>query len=288
MGDVLTPDQLGLVAKLKEAVSGVVQAHDSLKVFCNEHTYVRYLRARQWNLQKATKMLNDTLQWRLEYKPHLLRWDDVKVEANSGKHFLYPAPDKQGRPIVMMRPRLEDTKTHETQIKFLVYDLEMASAIADKTGVGKMCWILDFGGYSLSNAPPIKVSLHCNNILMNHYPERLGLAICYHSPTLFSLTWRAVSPFIDPVTKQKIIFVDKGPKEQKEMGDRFNMEEMEEAIGGGVKRFVYNKDDYEKLCRKFDEETEASLKAAKEGNTVEAGKVSAGQGGVTQVTVTAI
>ena len=24
-------------------------------------------------------------------------------------------------------------------------------------GVGKMCWILDFGGYSIKNAPPIKV-----------------------------------------------------------------------------------------------------------------------------------
>jgi hypothetical protein len=38
--------------------------------------------------------------------------------------------------------------------------------------------------------PSQQVSLHCNNILMNHYPERLGLAICYHAPTLFSMTWR--------------------------------------------------------------------------------------------------
>lgn len=34
----------------------------------------------------------------------------------------------------MMRPRLEDTKTHESQIKFLIYDLEMASAMADRDG----------------------------------------------------------------------------------------------------------------------------------------------------------
>ncbi len=165
---------------------------------------------------------------------------------------------------------MEDTKTYDTQIKFLIYDLEMASIIADKTGVGKMAWILDFGGYSYSNAPPIKVSVHSNHILQNHFPERLGLAICYHSPTLFSLTWKAVSPFIDSVTKQKIIFVDKGPKEKAEMDSRcawslgthlfnfqypsnrtrrFYMDKMEESIGGGVKDPVYNKDEYEKICR---------------------------------------
>ena len=53
-----------------------------------------------------------------------------------------------------------------------------------------MCWLLDFTGYTLANAPPLKVSIHCNNILQNHYPERLGMAVCYHAPYLFSLTWK--------------------------------------------------------------------------------------------------
>lgn len=57
-------------------------------------------------------------------------------------------------------------------------------------GVGKMCWLLDFEGYSLANAPPLRVSIYCNSVLQNHYPERLGLAVCYHAPTLFSMTWR--------------------------------------------------------------------------------------------------
>ncbi len=58
------------------------------------------------------------------------------------------------------------------------------------TGVGKMAWLLDFEGYSLANAPPMSTSIHCNSILQNHYPERLGNAVCWHSPMLFSLTWK--------------------------------------------------------------------------------------------------
>lgn len=53
-----------------------------------------------------------------------------------------------------------------------------------------MTWLLDFTNYALSNAPPLKVSITCNNILQNHYPERLGLAVCWHAPTLFSMTWK--------------------------------------------------------------------------------------------------
>lgn len=57
-------------------------------------------------------------------------------------------------------------------------------------GVGKMTWLLDFGGYSLRNAPSIRTSINVLQVLQNHYPERLGLAVCYHAPALFSVTWK--------------------------------------------------------------------------------------------------
>lgn len=33
-----------------------------------------------------------------------------------------------------------------------------------------MSWLLDFEEYSLSNAPPLRVSIYCNHVLQNHYP----------------------------------------------------------------------------------------------------------------------
>lgn len=32
------------------------------------------MEARNWNLEKAKKMLEETLEWRSNYKPHEIRW----------------------------------------------------------------------------------------------------------------------------------------------------------------------------------------------------------------------
>ena len=84
----------------------------------------------------------------------------------------------------------QNTKDESLQVKFLTYVLEHASRLADAQRVGKMTWLLDFEGYALRNAPTIKTSLAVLATLQNHYPERLGAAVCYHAPSLFSVTWR--------------------------------------------------------------------------------------------------
>lgn len=53
-----------------------------------------------------------------------------------------------------------------------------------------MMWLVDFVGYSLSTAPPMMTVLTTLTILQNHYPERLGLALCYLPPRLFLYSWK--------------------------------------------------------------------------------------------------
>ena len=48
----------------------------------------------------------------------------------------------------------------------------------------------------------------CLQIFLNlsaaHYPERLGTFFVVSAPSVFNTLWRAISHFIDPVTKQKV------------------------------------------------------------------------------------
>ena len=36
----------------------------------------------------------------------------------------------------------------------------------------------------------LQVSMQTLNILQSHYPERLGMAVCYHAPRLFSFSFK--------------------------------------------------------------------------------------------------
>ncbi|KAF8064679.1 pitC [Scenedesmus sp. PABB004] len=250
----LSEEQLNLALQLRELVarSGLPEKHPELQLFLNDWTYVRYLRARGWDLAKAQKMLMGTLQWRLATKPQEILWAAVEKEAETGKTFVSPHHDTEGRPVVVMRPRNQNTRNEEGQVQFLIYCLEHASRAADEQRVGKMTWLLDFEGYSLRNAPAVRTSLSVLHTLQNHYPERLGGAVCYHAPTLFSMTWKAVCPFIDPVTKRKITFVEKGPTEAAEMAARFDPATVEPCMGGAAPGPLFELPSYRARCEAED------------------------------------
>lgn len=113
-----------------------LQAHPPHKVFCTQGTYVRYLRARQFNVHKASKMLKETLKWREQYKPEAITWDSIQSEAALNKVTILDEFDNEGRPIVFMRPRNEkQSSDNELKLKYVVYIMERASKIADESGV---------------------------------------------------------------------------------------------------------------------------------------------------------
>lgn len=43
--------------------------------------------------------------------------------------------------------------------------------------------------------------------------HRLAHAIIYNAPTIFWGLWQAAQPFVDPVTREKIIFIDDTTKD---------------------------------------------------------------------------
>ncbi|CAK0736266.1 hypothetical protein CVIRNUC_000718 [Coccomyxa viridis] len=254
-GDQSGPQQES-IAQLRNAVYDTLKGDSFLATWCTESTLRRYLAARTWNVQAATKMLLNTLQWRQTYKPHEIKWEDIAVEA-TGKQFVMPVEDKAGRQIVIMRPREERSSSTDGQIKFLVYTLEIASQRADASGQGKLTWLVDMDGYSIRNAPSLRVSMQTLNILQSHYPERLGMAVCYHAPRLFSFSFKALQPFIDPATSKKIQFVSRD-NEAVLMPTMFPMHKMEACLGGSG-TYTYSSEEYSQLCKQIETASGAPL-----------------------------
>lgn len=56
--------ELSKVDELKELIADDPHYKDEEKAFCSDYTFVRYLRARDWNVKKAAEMLSATLKWR--------------------------------------------------------------------------------------------------------------------------------------------------------------------------------------------------------------------------------
>uniref|UniRef100_A0A1D1YHF0 Random slug protein 5 n=1 Tax=Anthurium amnicola TaxID=1678845 RepID=A0A1D1YHF0_9ARAE len=97
----LTEEQQVKVSEVRRSLG---KLPDKLLLYCSEASIARYLVARNWNVKKATKMLKETLKWRLEYKPEEIRWEDVAKEAETGKIYRSNYVDRYGRTILVMRP----------------------------------------------------------------------------------------------------------------------------------------------------------------------------------------
>ncbi|KAK9805178.1 hypothetical protein WJX72_003803 [[Myrmecia] bisecta] len=214
MGQVLVPaahrvscelEDQQAVADLRDAVTDTLAGSAALRYWCTDHILKCFLQARNWNLSNATKMLRATLEWRQSYQPHAITWDDIREEARTKRQFILEPRDKEGRLVIVMRRRLQTSTDWAMGIKFLVYHLEVACRLADEEGTGKLTWLVDFEGSTRANSPPMKVALQTIHLMQNHYPERMGLALCYHAPLFFSCMWKAVRPFMDTVTINKAV-----------------------------------------------------------------------------------
>ncbi|KAJ4977773.1 hypothetical protein NE237_008553 [Protea cynaroides] len=217
--------------KINEVRQLIGPIANKLPHFCSDASILRYLKARNWNTKKASKMLKETLKWRVEYKPERIRWEDVAHEAETGKVYRCNYLDKYGRTVLVMRPGFQNTTSTRGQIKYLVYCMENAimNLAPDQE---QMVWLIDFQGWTMG-CVSVKVTRETAHVLQDHYPERLGLGILYNPPKIFESFWTMVKPFIEPRTYNKVKFVySNDSASQKIMQEIFDMDKLESVFGG--------------------------------------------------------
>ncbi|TYI88901.1 hypothetical protein E1A91_D03G015200v1 [Gossypium mustelinum] len=222
--------------------------------YCTDACLRRYLEARNWNVDKAKKMLEETLKWRLTYKPEEIRWHKVAHEGETGKVSRANFHDHQGRTVLIMRPGMQNTKSAENNIRHLVYLLENAIMNLAE-GQEQMSWLIDFTGFSLNTSIPIKVARDIVYILQGHYPERLAVAFLCNPPKIFEAFYKAIKYFLDPKTAQKVKFVYPKNKDSMElMKSYFDVEDLPGEFGGNG-TLKYDHEEFSRLMAEDDVKT---------------------------------
>ena len=94
--------------------------------FVTDQNLHRYLRARNFDQAKAKKLILETLTWRLAYKPEAITAAEVEPECATGKIRVLAERDVHHRPIIVMDSSRENSKTHDSQLRHLVWQLERA------------------------------------------------------------------------------------------------------------------------------------------------------------------
>ncbi|EGD74266.1 hypothetical protein PTSG_06275 [Salpingoeca rosetta] len=173
------------------------EGNEHLHPLLSNECLCRYLRARDWKLKPAEKLLRDTAHWRKEFGVEDISPEDIYEEAKTGKNYLHGF-DRSGRPVIYQRPRRENSKNYDDQVRLMAYILERAGASMDKTrGVEQHVLFIDFKGYSIFNSPPMHVTKTVMSLLMDRYPERLGHAFMVDAPRLFFIAYATLKPEFD-------------------------------------------------------------------------------------------
>lgn len=244
-------DPLRQESKIKElkAAIGPLSGH-SLK-YCTDACFRRYLEARNWNVDKSKKMLEETLKWRSTYKPEEIRWHEIAGEGETGKVYRANFHDRNGRTVLILRPGKQNTTSLDNQLRHLVYLIENAILNLPE-GQEQMAWLIDFTGWTLGNSVPVKSARDTINVLQNHYPERLAIAFLYNPPRIFEAFWKIVKYFLDAKTFQKVKFVYPKNKDSVElMRSHFDEENLPTEFGGKA-ILEYNHEEFSKQMAQDD------------------------------------
>mmetsp|Transcript_97302 Transcript_97302/g.280777 ORF Transcript_97302/g.280777 Transcript_97302/m.280777 type:complete len:341 (-) Transcript_97302:1339-2361(-) len=188
----------------------------------SEHMLVRFLIARQWDVEKACQMLKEHYKWLAEAKMSVLLADPWPEEAHIKKYYpqAYHGMDKLGRPIYIERPGLIDMPrllrvvSPERLLQYMAVGSELqirrrlpACSIYRGEVVDKSLNIMDLDGLGfrvVTHTTARKVLKDVVAVLQNHYPEVAGRTIIVNAPKVFSIAWSFVKPMLDEKTVAKI------------------------------------------------------------------------------------
>uniref|UniRef100_A0A8C9U9S3 SEC14 like lipid binding 1 n=1 Tax=Scleropages formosus TaxID=113540 RepID=A0A8C9U9S3_SCLFO len=214
LGD-LTPLQESCLIRLRQWLQ---ETHKG-KIPKDEHI-LRFLRARDFNMDKAREILCQSLTWRKQHQVDYLleTWNSPQVLQDyytGGWHH----HDKDGRPLYILRLGQMDTKGlvralgEESLLRHVLSINEEGLRRCEENtkvfGRPISCWtcLVDLEGLNMRHLwrPGVKALLRIIEVVEANYPETLGRLLILRAPRVFPVLWTLVSPFIDENTRKKFL-----------------------------------------------------------------------------------
>uniref|UniRef100_A0A3P8P617 SEC14 like lipid binding 1 n=1 Tax=Astatotilapia calliptera TaxID=8154 RepID=A0A3P8P617_ASTCA len=214
LGD-LTPLQESCLIRLRQWLQ---ETHKG-KIPKDQHV-LRFLRARDFNLDKAREFLCQSLTWRRQHQVDFLldTWKRPQLLQDyysGGWHH----HDKDGRPLYILRLGQMDTKGlvralgEEALLRqVLSINEEGLRRCEENTRVfgqpiSSWTCLVDLDGLNMRHLwrPGIKALLRIIEIVEANYPETLGRLLILRAPRVFPVLWTLVSPLIDENTRKKFL-----------------------------------------------------------------------------------
>ncbi|RAH56264.1 CRAL/TRIO domain protein [Aspergillus piperis CBS 112811] len=223
---------------------------DDERMFLTRECLLRYLRATKWNVSEAIARLQRTLTWRREYGVEKLTAEYISVENETGKQVIL-GYDIHGRPCLYLLPSNQNTETSDRQIQHLVFMLER---VIDLMGPDQetLALIVNYKETKSGQNASIGQAKQTLNFLQNHYPERMGRALVINMPFMILGFFKIITPFIDPLTRQKLKF-------NEDLGQHVPPGQLMKSMGGEVE-FRYDHSIYWPTLNKLADQRRAAYK----------------------------
>lgn len=169
----------------------------------------RFLRARDYDAEKAAAMYEAHLGWRAEE----LNWTDderrkIQTTLSSRKFYVLDGRDAGGRPVVYfcLRRFADGSYDIEEELRAYVFMIEEEIIPSLDEGTdGTWTVLVDVSGIRM---PPLSFLKRSNEIFANNYPERLNRLVMFPVPGFVKKIIRGMLHFVDPETREKFAFVN--------------------------------------------------------------------------------